>query len=386
MDHYKWHYSKAELTELDAKTQSRYEHKLSDWLVIEAIVRQRDRETTAASIAKLSSTQNVSLTQSINLSNEVFESADDPNEGNDDDDDDLSSRTVSADKISTITEVTENSVTSTSDRSPRARGKLLSTQSEPPNTSSDSKMATSEEDDPRNGGDSHHYDTDGEQQKEAAMKRRKKKMMSKNRSGLRYQVIGPSVDIMKKDRTIDDPEMDDIDSVASNRLSACKSPSPSSAGNSPCPSPDDASEGGVFPQELVDNFALNLHRIDKDVQRCDRNLAYFTPQNLEKLRNVITTYVFENLDVGYMQGMCDLVAPLLVTFDDEALTHACFSRLMERMLGYVLNVQLNPLNRDRQALLSEVNYFTLRIRTTIKRLELFTGRLLSEVYCINIER
>jgi hypothetical protein len=31
--------------------------------------------------------------------------------------------------------------------------------------------------------------------------------------------------------------------------------------------------------------------------------------------------------------MCDLVAPLLVTFDDEALTHACFSKLMERMLG-----------------------------------------------------
>ena len=62
-----------------------------------------------------------------------------------------------------------------------------------------------------------------------------------------------------------------------------------------------SSEGGVFPQELVDNFALNMHRIDKDVQRCDRNLAYFTLPNLEKLRNIITTYVWENLDVGYMQ-------------------------------------------------------------------------------------
>ena len=37
------------------------------------------------------------------------------------------------------------------------------------------------------------------------------------------------------------------------------------------------------------------------MQRCDRNLAYFTDTNLEKLRNVITTYVWENLDVGYMQ-------------------------------------------------------------------------------------
>jgi hypothetical protein len=30
--------------------------------------------------------------------------------------------------------------------------------------------------------------------------------------------------------------------------------------------------------------------------------------------------------------MCDLVAPILVTFDDEALTHACFAKLMERMI------------------------------------------------------
>lgn len=30
--------------------------------------------------------------------------------------------------------------------------------------------------------------------------------------------------------------------------------------------------------------------------------------------------------------MCDLVAPLLVTFDDEALTYACFCHLMERMI------------------------------------------------------
>lgn len=32
-----------------------------------------------------------------------------------------------------------------------------------------------------------------------------------------------------------------------------------------------------------------------------------------------------------MQGMCDLVAPLLVIFDEEAITYACFCRLMDRM-------------------------------------------------------
>lgn len=44
--------------------------------------------------------------------------------------------------------------------------------------------------------------------------------------------------------------------------------------------------------ELLDNVALNLHRIDKDVQRCDRNYCYFTTTNLDKLRNVMCTYVF----------------------------------------------------------------------------------------------
>lgn len=36
--------------------------------------------------------------------------------------------------------------------------------------------------------------------------------------------------------------------------------------------------------------------------------------------------------MGYMQGMCDLVAPLLVIFDDESLSYGCFCRLMERMI------------------------------------------------------
>lgn len=35
--------------------------------------------------------------------------------------------------------------------------------------------------------------------------------------------------------------------------------------------------------------------------------------------------------MGYMQGMCDLVAPLLVILDDETLSYSCFCLLMERM-------------------------------------------------------
>ncbi|KAJ0067534.1 hypothetical protein NL108_008016, partial [Boleophthalmus pectinirostris] len=91
------------------------------------------------------------------------------------------------------------------------------------------------------------------------------------------------------------------------------------------------STGGPFSQELLDLYTLNLHRIDKDVQRCDRNYWYFTPANLDKLRNIMCSYIWRHLDIGYVQGMCDLLAPLLVILDDEALAFSCFSELMKRM-------------------------------------------------------
>uniref|UniRef100_A0AAQ4QY19 Small G protein signaling modulator 1a n=1 Tax=Gasterosteus aculeatus aculeatus TaxID=481459 RepID=A0AAQ4QY19_GASAC len=92
-----------------------------------------------------------------------------------------------------------------------------------------------------------------------------------------------------------------------------------------------APQSQVKPQELLDLYTLNLHRIEKDVQRCDRNYCYFTPANLEKLRNVMCSYIWRHLDIGYVQGMCDLLAPLLVILDDEAMAFSCFTELMKRM-------------------------------------------------------
>ncbi|XP_026859335.2 small G protein signaling modulator 1 [Electrophorus electricus] len=92
-----------------------------------------------------------------------------------------------------------------------------------------------------------------------------------------------------------------------------------------------SSIGTTYSQELLDLYTLNLHRIDKDVQRCDRNFWYFTTSNLEKLRNIMCSYVWQHLDIGYVQGMCDLLAPLLVILDDEALAFSCFTELMKRM-------------------------------------------------------
>jgi hypothetical protein len=43
-------------------------------------------------------------------------------------------------------------------------------------------------------------------------------------------------------------------------------------------------------KDSIDAFAMNMHRIDKDVLRCDRNYWYFMSKgNLEKLKNVIYT-------------------------------------------------------------------------------------------------
>uniref|UniRef100_A0A3B3CYA9 Small G protein signaling modulator 1-like n=1 Tax=Oryzias melastigma TaxID=30732 RepID=A0A3B3CYA9_ORYME len=88
---------------------------------------------------------------------------------------------------------------------------------------------------------------------------------------------------------------------------------------------------GITCQQTQDMYLINLHRIDKDVRRCDRTYWYFTPENLDKLRNIMCSYVWRHLDTGYVQGMCDLLAPLLVILDDEVMAFSCFTELMKRM-------------------------------------------------------
>ncbi|KAM7369002.1 hypothetical protein PAMP_013302 [Pampus punctatissimus] len=94
---------------------------------------------------------------------------------------------------------------------------------------------------------------------------------------------------------------------------------------------DESSDKQTYSQETLDMYLINLHRIDKDVRRCDRTYWYFTPENLEKLRNIMCSYVWQHLDTGYVQGMCDLLAPLLVILDDEVMAFSCFTELMKRM-------------------------------------------------------
>jgi hypothetical protein len=55
LGHYQFGSSPEDRQELDFATQQSYETTMSEWLAVEAIVRQRDKETMAANLAKLSS-------------------------------------------------------------------------------------------------------------------------------------------------------------------------------------------------------------------------------------------------------------------------------------------------------------------------------------------
>lgn len=55
-------------------------------------------------------------------------------------------------------------------------------------------------------------------------------------------------------------------------------------------------------------------QIDKDVKRTDRSLPFYSGENnknLHTLEAILMTYVMYNFDLGYVQGMSDLLAPLL---------------------------------------------------------------------------
>lgn len=282
LGHYQFGSVEEERAAHDEEVRQIYETTMSEWLAVEAIVRQRDKEIMAAQLAKLSSESTNGeiplIGKDHTLSNEVFEDSGSEDDGSleTDEDDELH---ASRDKI------------------------------EGPDSKDVAKAILT----PDEGL------VEGEPPQELA---------------------GPSDDKSESGAEIDatNPSLDSGNHSEATDLAPCASSDSKDDGDEKhvdemlekferLPSGEELPEVG----ELLDSFALNLHRIDKDVQRCDRNYCYFSPNNLEKLRNVMCTYVWEHLDVGYVQGMCDLVAPLLVIFDDEAKTYSCFCELMKRM-------------------------------------------------------
>ncbi|XP_076434538.1 small G protein signaling modulator 1-like isoform X2 [Babylonia areolata] len=390
LGHYKFKSSPQDRLALDERIRTEYERIMSEWLAVEAIIRQRDKEVVAANLAKLSQQESTDghiplVRKDSSLSNDVFESFESEEFSH--------PETVQEESSTALTTPTDErkasmelgfgapsaTTTTTTSSSSSVKTDKVSQTDAPTSSSSPRRVKVSIEDSPDDGlGDSiarggsltdrskldSMEDTDVvySPRPDAAPEKFAVTKLSVDSAVVDDASVpspGPTMAVTAQDYLThssvdggsegeDDDEDEDRKSVSrqtealtveggagvnsgveheslegSRRLSASKESLMSPA------SP--ASNGGVYSAELLDSVALNLHRIDKDVQRCDRHYWYFSDENLEKLRNIMCTYVWQHLDVGYVQGMCDLVAPLLVILDDEALTYSCFCELMRRM-------------------------------------------------------
>jgi hypothetical protein len=88
---------------------------------------------------------------------------------------------------------------------------------------------------------------------------------------------------------------------------------------------------------------------EKDVHRTDRNVPIFagediphpdpdspfagvgTNVHMEQLKDMLLTYNEYNRDLGYVQGMSDLLAPIYAVLQDDALAFWAFKCFMDRM-------------------------------------------------------
>ncbi|XP_030600316.1 small G protein signaling modulator 2 [Archocentrus centrarchus] len=289
LGHYKFGMSKKDMSKIDAKISERYQQVMREWKACEVIVKQREKEMQSAIFAKLSSGSSIDshvlrlVHRDSTLSNEVFMSVDEPDAG--------SQETPSGeDSTPTMTNLVPPAALPPEERPlvefdspdsglPSSRNYSVTSAHSQILSSIDDGQSTEEE----GGG--------GEDDRT------------------------PSELVGCHDSLTEDRLCSQLDKLVTNGAAA--------EGTSPSLS--------SYTIELLDTVALNLHRIDKDVQRCDRNYYYFTTSNLEKLRNIMCSYVWEHLEIGYVQGMCDLLAPLMVILDDECLAYSCFTQLMKRM-------------------------------------------------------
>uniref|UniRef100_A0A8C1R6Q1 Small G protein signaling modulator 1a n=1 Tax=Cyprinus carpio TaxID=7962 RepID=A0A8C1R6Q1_CYPCA len=381
LGHYQFGMSEAERKEVDEQMRACYEQTMSEWLGCEAIVRQREKEQHAVALAKCSSGASIdSITQRImhrdsTVSNESSQSCSSGRQRDSRLQSDSSSSTQVFESIEEVDQIESEP------KSEDAKQVSKISNGAPQNgiSSPDSGLPSS-----RNfsitSGQSDSLSTEDSGIHDPSLKAQPQLAVSKERFASSSAI--QEEPLVTKDHEVSDAlerksdespsaiEMEEIPiakvSMAWERKSSPKSKAreqqlrleeahgkPSSEGmdsdepemESLCPQLDSlainaekneatspvASIGTTYSQELLDLYTLNLHRIDKDVQRCDRNYWYFTPANLEKLRNIMCSYIWQHLEIGYVQGMCDLLAPLLVILDDEAMAFSCFTELMKRM-------------------------------------------------------
>ncbi|XP_044142898.1 small G protein signaling modulator 2 isoform X2 [Bufo gargarizans] len=295
LGHYKFGMTKKEMDRVDEAIASRYQKVMAEWKACEVIVKLREKESHSAIYAKLSSGSSIDshvqrlIHRDSTISNDVFMSTEDI----DMTDRDLKCRN---DKNSTVT-IVAGTPSAMVAAEPQQSVEFDSPDSGLPssrNYSVTSGILSSIDDQQSICFEEEESSTESDRT-EMSLGPRKTKGVLKMQDSICEEQLCTQLEYLNNS--------EDISSM--------------------CPT--------SYTIELLDTIALNLHRIDKDVQRCDRNYWYFTPDNLEKLRNIMCSYVWEHLDVGYVQGMCDLLAPLMVVLDNDLMAYSCFTQLMKRM-------------------------------------------------------
>lgn len=353
LGHYTFGSTAEERAELDETSRHYYETTMSEWLAVEAIVRQRDKEKTAVAVAKLSSEScseqhqqkaKLLLAEVDNdIENDVFEEngfsdisdheecdekdrekGDDPSNENK-----MKNDCTQVNVIEKPSRVNKNSTDS---------GNVADSADEENGEQKEESTKTDDNQSPDNETEQQSalkadrlsnlsLDKDSDAFKMAVEEQQNSNKSSPSSSSYETvandfvdlaaqiaeieendleQALSPTsnqpravivtnasidiVNVQKGDKT-DDGDSTGKDSTLSplreeltgqSSLDALQEP------KSACVSPA-SSNGGIFSNELLETFGLNLHRIEKDVQRCDRNYWYFANENLDKLRNVICT-------------------------------------------------------------------------------------------------
>ncbi|XP_027750186.1 small G protein signaling modulator 1 isoform X2 [Empidonax traillii] len=378
LGHYQFGMTEAERKEADEQTRACYEHTMAEWLGCEAIVRQREKESHAAALAKCSSGASLDshiqrmMHRDSTISNESSQSCSSGRQNHARLQSDSSSSTQVFESVDEVEQTEVDAQLEDGKQSKVPNGTVPNGTCSPDSghpssqnfsiTSGFSERSFSNEDSALETNKSSSSsqgkaggpdvpapaDTDGVQQE---------KLQGQDSLEGEFPSVG-SVDFVpvgegpvgalcdtvaltvveswadndaekqslveSEDNLSEEPEMESLypqlDSLAVAVTDLTNSETSALS-----------STGVTYSPELLDMYTVNLHRIEKDVQRCDRNYWYFTPANLEKLRNVMCSYIWQHIEIGYVQGMCDLLAPLLVILDDEALAFSCFTELMKRM-------------------------------------------------------
>lgn len=107
---------------------------------------------------------------------------------------------------------------------------------------------------------------------------------------------------------------------------------------------------GTFSAGCSASLLTEILSVEKDVMRTDRTIPFYagedrpadpessagtngqgTNEHLEGLKDILMTYNYHNKELGYVQGMSDLLAPIYAVMEDEVAAFWCFCGFMERV-------------------------------------------------------